>query len=81
MVRQAEFECPCCGGSVRAWYQSNAATVTCPICRRDVSAERLERSQDKSARRHGLVELLRALLSGMSSSRCLGRIPHMMRMT
>ncbi len=36
MVRKAEFECPCCGGSVRAWYQSNAAAVTCPICRRDI---------------------------------------------
>jgi Zn finger protein HypA/HybF involved in hydrogenase expression len=67
MVRKAECECPCCGWPMRAWYQSDAMTVTCPTCLRNIPIEESS-AADVDEPHHGdmvgrLLLLLRGVLS------------------
>jgi len=67
MVRKAEFECPYCGGPLRAWYQSDAATVTCPSCLRAINIPESSASAVDEPRHADMVEKVLLLLRGVLS--------------
>ena len=73
MVRKAEFECPCCGGLVRAWYQSSTTTVTCPTCRSEIGIPESGPREIGQRRQADVLETVRLLLHGLLSRHPLGR--------
>ncbi len=67
MVRKAEFECPYCGGPLRAWYQSTAMAVTCPTCMRDISVPESSAGEVNEPRHGDMVGKVLLLLRGVLS--------------
>ncbi len=67
MVRKAEFECPCCGGPLRAWYQSQVATVVCLACHREIDIPEPGLFAIAEPQHAGILDKLHLLMQGVFS--------------